>query len=159
MANPLLLRFWRLGAAAAVLGTVAAVAGACLTTESYVYFAQKYDPTNDCLETNTPVEVVNGSGAGVSCPATCMTVGADLLVSTVCPPLPAIATEVPADASDCIAALAAAKRGGTCEAPPDAGEDEDADADMDSGTEPDAPEPDMDAAEDVKPIQDAADAG
>jgi hypothetical protein len=162
MANPLLLfwsRIWRLCAAAAVLGALAALGGACLSTESYVYSAQRYDPTNDCLESYKAVEVVNGEGAG-TCPATCMTVGADLLVSTVCPPLPAIATEVPADASDCIAALKAAKQGGTCDAPADGGE-EDGGPDMDTGTEPDAAEPDadVDAADSAVPIKDAGDAG
>ena len=121
-----------------------------------MYLAQKYDPANDCLESYKPIEVVSGSGAGSSCPATCMTVGADLLVSTVCPPLPTIATEVPADAGDCIAALAAVKKGGTCDAPPDGGE-VDADAGMDaSAGEPDA---EVDAADANMPIVDAGDAG
>jgi hypothetical protein len=153
MARASLLRFSPLVAALAV-------AAACLSTQSYVYFAQKYDPTNDCLESYKPVEVVNGPGAGFKCEETCMTVGADLLVSTVCPPLPAIATEVPADAGDCIAALKAAKRGGTCDAPPDGGED----ADKDTGAEtdgsaggPDAGE--ADAADADPPIVDAGDAG
>ena len=161
-----LRRFSRLVTATAVVGTLAAVSGAtllgggvtsCLSTESYVYFAQKYDPTNDCLERYKPVEVVNGSGAA-ECRATCMTVGADLLVSTVCPPLPAIATEVPADAGDCIAAQKAAERGGTCDAPPDGG---DAGANMDAsgdscGEERDA---DGDAADANMPPVDAGDAG
>ncbi len=158
-------RFSRLVAATAALGTLAAASGAllgggvtsCLSTESYVYFAQKYDPTNDCLESFKPVEVVNGSGAA-KCPATCMTVGADLLVSTVCPPLPAIATEVPADAGDCIAALEAAVRGGTCDAPPDGGDaDANTDASGDSGG--DERDADIDAADAATPITDAADAG
>lgn len=169
MASPSSLRRFsrvRLVAAMTAVGTLAAASGAtllggsvtsCLSAESYVYFAQRYDPTNDCLESYKPVEVVNGSGAGSKCRATCMTVGADLLVSTVCPPLPAIATEVPADAGDCIAALKAAERGGTCDAPPDGGDAEaDMDASGDSGEEPDA---DMDAGDAKMPITDAADAG
>ena len=155
-------RLSRLVAATAVVGTLAAASVAtllgggvmsCLSTQSYVYFAQKYDPTNDCLGHYKPVEVVNGSGAG-KCPATCMTVGADLLVSTVCPPLPAIATEVAGDAGDCIAALKAAERRGTCDAPPDGG---DAEADRDAGgADRDA---DRDAADATIPPVDAADAG
>ena len=155
MASSSLLRSSWFFAAAAAGG--AALVASCLRTESYVYFAQKYDPTNDCLEKYSPVEVVNGAGAD-SCATTCMTVGADLFVSKVCPPLPAIATEVPADAGDCIAALKAAKRGGTCDAPPDGGEpdaDKDAGVDNDSG----AADADADAADTSPPIVDAGDAG
>lgn len=164
MASSSLFRFF---ATTAVVGTAAAVSGtallggsvtSCLTTQSYVYSAQRYDPTGDCLESYTAVELVNGTGASSACPAACLTVGADLFVSTVCPPLPTIATAVPPDAGDCIAALAAAKRGGTCDAPAEADASEDAtpDADLDSGAEPDA---DMDAADSALPIQDASDAG
>lgn len=167
MASSSLFRFF---ATTAVVGTAAAAASgslllggsvtSCLTTQSYVYYAQKYDPTNDCLEANTAVELVNGTGASSTCPAACLSVGADLFVSTVCPPLPTIATAVPPDAGDCIAALAAAKRGGTCDAPADGAATEDANTDasvdMDSSAEPDA---DIDAADAAVPIQDASDAG
>jgi hypothetical protein len=169
MDSPSLSRFsraFRFIAATALVGGAASLFAAtllggsvtsCLRTESYVYFAQKYDPTNDCLGSYAAVEVVTGSGASSTCPATCMTVGADLFVSTVCPPLPAIATAVEADAGDCIAALRAAKRGGTCDAPAEAGTGGDADADTDSGGgQPDA---DVDAADSSVPIQDAGDAG
>jgi hypothetical protein len=169
MARPFLSRFSlvRLCAATALVGGTASVFGAavlggsvtsCLRTESYVYFAQRYDPNGDCLEGFKAVEVVNGSGASSSCPATCMTVGADLLVSTVCPPLPANATEVPADAGDCIAALAAAKRGGTCDAPAEAGAEAGGvdSGGVDSGGEPDAG---VDAADGSTEIKDAGDAG
>lgn len=156
MTSRCLLRLSWSFAASASCG--AALLASCLRAESYVYFAQKYDPTNDCLEKYSPVEVVNGSGAGSTCPTTCMTVGADLLVSTVCPPLPAIATEVPADAGDCIAALKAQRRGGTCDAPPDGGA---GDANADAGADSAAAEPDaeVDAADANMPIIDAGDAG
>jgi hypothetical protein len=165
-----LSRFFRLFAATAIVGTAAALGGAallggsvasCLTTESYVYFAQKYDPAGDCLETNAPVEVVNGSGASSVCPAACLTVGADLFVSTVCPPLPAIATAVPADAGDCIKAVAAAKRGGTCDAPAEAGSEPDAESDGDADLDSGGGEPDtgVDAADGSVGITDASDAG
>ncbi len=167
MASPSLARTSRLFrwcAATAAVGAAASVGAAsllggsvasCLSARSYVYFAQKYDPTGDCLEAARPVEVVNGSGASGTCKATCITVDGDVLVSTMCPPLPAIATELPADAGDCVAALKAVKRGGTCDEPADGGEE---DADMDTGTpEPDAAGPD--AADGAIPIEDAADAG
>ncbi len=166
MASSSLFRFF---ATTAVVGTAAAVFGAallgggvtsCLTTQSYVYSAQKYDPAGDCLESYAAVEVVNGTGTSSACPAACLTVGADLFVSTMCPPLPVIATAVPADAGDCIAALAAAKRGGTCEEPAEADASKDANTDasgdMDSGAVPDA---EVDAADSALPIQDASDAG
>jgi hypothetical protein len=160
MATTSLTRFSRFAFATAVVGAAGSLLGAtllggsvtsCLTTQSYVYYAQRYDPTGDCLETSRAVEVVNGEGASSACPAMCLTVGADVLVSTVCPPLPAIATELEADAGDCIAALAAAERGGTCDAPPDAGA-----AEVDADT--DAAEEETDAGEDAPTDTDAADA-
>ena len=142
-------------------GSLVATGGltSCLSPASYVYTAQKYDPTNDCVNGYTPIEVVKGSGASANCPAACLMVGADLYVSTLCPPLPDIATAVDSDAGTCIAALAAAASGGTCDMPvsteagtDDAGDEAgDQDADVDSST-------DTDAA-DAAPITDAADAG
>lgn len=146
---------------AALAAAAAGVGVACEDAQSYVYTAQKYDPTAGCLAAYTPVELVNGSGASSTCPATCLTVGDDLFVSTMCPPLPAIATAVPDDAGTCIPALAAAKRGGTCDEPAEGGADEDA-ADPDAATDPDAAEPDasdLDAADASLPIEDAAEAG
>jgi len=146
--------------ALSALAACAAVA-ACISVETYVYSAQKYDPAADCLATYTPVETVKGTGASAVCPPACLMVGSDLFVSTVCPPLPAIATAVPDDASDCKAALAAAKRGGTCDAPAEAGAEEagvedgaaESEAgDLDSGGE-------VDAADTSTPIIDAGDAG
>jgi hypothetical protein len=109
------LLFRRAAALVAVLSLAGAAAtfAACLSFDSYVYTAEKYDPTADCVEEYAPVEVIKGSGAGAFCPPTCLTVGRDLYVTTMCPPLPTIATAVAADASDCIAARAAAAKG-TC---------------------------------------------
>ena len=100
----------------AVLAAVA-IAASCIATDSYVYTAQKYDPANDCVTAYKAIEVVNGSGASATCAPACLTVGEDLYVSTLCPPLPTIATAVAADAGPCIAARAAAATGGTCDAP------------------------------------------
>ena len=168
MATTSFTRFSRFVAATAVVGAAGSLLGAtllggsvasCLSTESYVYYAQKYDPAGDCLESSRAVEVVNGSGVSSTCPAMCLTVGTDTLVSTVCPPMPTIATTLEPDAGDCIAALAAAKRGGTCDAPADAGAAEgDADSgkqETDGGSDPDA---DADAADAAMPA-DAAEAG
>ena len=118
-----------------------------------MYSAQRWDPDNACLEPYAPVELVNGSGVGSRCPAVCLTVGKDTLVSTMCPPLPTIASAAAADAGDCIPALAAAKKGTSCTDEPG---DAEADAGEDSG-EPDAGE--QDASDGAPPPQDAGDAG
>lgn len=158
--SPPPLRGSRLRFVAAFAVTLAVAAGAltsvvsCEDAQSYVYSAQKYDPAAMCLATYKPVEVVNGSGASSTCPPACLTVGADLYVSTMCPPLPAIATAVEADASDCIAALAAVKAHASCDTPAEAGgEEAGEDASPDGGTDarPDTSVPDtsmpVDAAE------------
>jgi hypothetical protein len=149
-------RFFR-GAATAALA--AAAMASCIATDSYVYSAQKYDPTADCVTASKGIEVVQGSGASARCPPKCLMVGGDLYVSTLCPPLPTIATAVEDDAGTCIAALAAAAKGGTCDSPADGGASpddagdaaaEDADADAASNT---------DAADSSPPPADASDAG
>ncbi|MBX3192527.1 MAG: hypothetical protein KF819_36400 [Labilithrix sp.] len=140
-------------ALAALLAGAAALAVSCISTDTYVYTAQKYDPASACLEAYAPVETVAGEGASALCAPSCLAVGAALYVSTMCPPLPAIATEVAADASDCIEALAAP----SCDAPEpgaDASQEDDAsdpDAEPVEGGDTDA---DVDAT-----IADAGDAG
>jgi hypothetical protein len=169
--------FFRGAAATAVLaavatavmtlgGGVAATTGlaSCLSADSYVYSAQLYDPTADCVHVSKAVEVVNGSGASANCPAVCLTVGEDLYVSTLCPPLPTIASAVDRDAGPCIAALAALASGGTCETPIVAEGGADADAaddagDEDADTDAEAPDAEGVDAADAATIKDAADAG
>jgi len=145
-------------------GSVVTTGGltSCIATDSYVYTAQKYDPTNDCVNGYKPVEVVKGSGASATCPPMCLMVGADLYVSTLCPPLPDIATAVDSDAGTCPAALAAAASGGTCDNPvaSEAGTDDGGaeGGDQDADTDAEAPDAESDAA-DAATITDAADAG
>lgn len=154
------------GATAAVAfgGSVVTTGGltSCIATESYVYSAQKYDPTNDCVNAYAAVEVVKGSGASAKCPAVCLMVGADLYVSTLCPPLPDIATAVDSDAGTCIAALAAAASGGTCDMPvaSEGGTDGgDEGGDQDAGTDAEATDAAGVDAADAGAITDAGDAG
>jgi hypothetical protein len=135
----------------------------CISTDSYVYTAQKYDPTNDCVNAYAAFEVVNGSGASARCPRVCLMVGADLYVSTLCPPLPDIASAVDSDAGACIAALAAAASGGTCDMPvateggtDDGGADG---GDEDANADAEAPDAEGVDAADAAAIKDAADAG
>lgn len=115
----------------AALGTIAACEGA----ESYVYTARRYDPAGACLEPYAPVEVVDGPPVAATCPETCLTVGTDVFVTTMCPPLPAVATELEADAEACVAARAVS--GSTC------GEEEE----VDGSTPPDGSAVDAGAAE------------
>jgi hypothetical protein len=135
--------------------------GACIRTESYVYSAQKYDPTAACVAAYAPVELVNGPGAGSRCPATCLTVDGELYVSTMCPPLPSIASDVAADSTECKAALAAAATGGTCEAPADGGKS--GDGGDSSAPQGDADIPETSAADamdsSIAPPKDASEAG
>jgi hypothetical protein len=156
MRRPLLLF---LSFMALVVGALAS----CEDAQTYVYSAQKYDPMGNCVNDYTSVEIVNGSGASSKCKPICLTVGSDLYVSTMCPPLPAIATEAQADAGNCIAAVAAQASGRTCDIPVDAGEEE---AGNDGGAEAAADASDeggeRDAGEDApmdSGIKDASDAG
>jgi hypothetical protein len=155
----LLFRGMATTAVLAALASAASVAS-CITTDSYLYTAQKYDPTNDCVTAYKAVEVVTGSGASARCAPACLMVGDDLYVSTLCPPLPAIATAVGADAGTCIAALAAAATGGTCDAPAATeGGTDDGGAEAEAGGDTDAGDADgVDAAE-AGGSKDAGDAG
>lgn len=167
-------RTWALVAATAaawLFGAFSAGSGStsCIATESYVYTAQKYDEANDCLAAYTSVETVNGSGANGTCRAACLTVGGALYVSTVCPPLPVIATPVEVDGGDraigalCRAALAAAARGGTCDAPVEGGADASDDGARDGSSDDGAADARDDGSADADAsdgaIMDAADGG
>jgi hypothetical protein len=97
----------------AVLLLVAAAAS-CEDQRSYVYSAQKFEADKGCLDTYTTVEVVQGAGANATCAPTCMSVGDSVFVSTMCPPLPAVATALPTDASPCLEALDAEVQEASC---------------------------------------------
>ena len=108
-----------------VLGALVA---ACVGEEHYVYSARRYDAGAECLDPYAPVETVPGEGAGSQCPASCLTTGGEVYVTSMCPPLPGIASAVPAGTKECQAALAALKGGRTCgaasaEAGDEAGDD------------------------------------
>lgn len=141
-------------AAAALCGALAS----CVSAESYVYTAQRYDPNAKCLESYTAIEVVNGSNAYSACAPTCLRVGGDIFVSTMCPPLPSIATEVPSDESACGAALAAHNQSFSCNsarepvdsAAPEAGGDAHDAEPPSEGGDPDASDA-SDAGGDAKP--------
>ena len=129
-----------------ILVLALAAIAACEGADSYVYTARRYDPAGSCLEAYAPVAVVDGPGVAATCPETCLTVGPEVFVTTMCPPLPAIATELQADAEACIAARGVS--GSTCGAEPeaDASPDPDAAATRDGSTgDASPPGPDLDA--------------
>ncbi|MBS2018478.1 MAG: hypothetical protein JST00_36775 [Deltaproteobacteria bacterium] len=138
------------------LAAAAALGAACVTTETYVYTAQKYDAANACVEDYRAIEVIDGKGAKSTCPASCLLVNGELFVSTMCPPLPAVAAAVALDAADCKAAIGAP----SCSAqePGDGGEDEAGDAEPD-GTIRDGAPGDTSASDTGADATDASDAG
>ena len=113
---------------------------ACEGADSYIYTARRHDPARGCLEPYAAVEVVDGPGVAATCPETCLTVGSDVFVTTMCPPLPAIATELQNDDEACVAARRASAV--TC------GEDDAADGSTSTGSDGSGPDAttDLDAA-------------
>ena len=142
-----------------LLVLVAACVAACVGEEEYVYSARRYDARAECFDPYAPVETVPGEGAGSQCPASCLTTGGEVYVTSMCPPLPGIASAVPAGTKECQAALAALKGGRTCGAASAEAGDEAGD-DGGDASEGDASEGDAaDAATDSADVRDAADAG
>lgn len=109
-----LLALLAIGLGLSALVTVAA----CDDRNVYVYSAARFDPDNACLADYGPLETLPGEGASARCSARCMTFEGALYVSTVCPPLPTGAEVVPANASECVAALRAFTSGASCSGAP-----------------------------------------
>lgn len=124
-----LLALLALGVPAAALVSVAA----CDDRNVYIYSAARFDPDNACLEDYAALDTLPGEGASARCSARCMTFEGALYVSTVCPPLPAGAEQVPANASECVAALRALTSGTSCTAAAAPAADGASDADPDAG--------------------------
>lgn len=130
----------------ALLGVAAALAivggfVACDDDDRYVYTARRFDEVNACLGPFTPIERVVGEGTDVKCAPTCLTFKNTLYVSPVCPPVPADATEVPADDPRCQAAAEAFRTQTLCDAPADEdGGEEGEDGSSDAGALEDAAE-------------------
>jgi hypothetical protein len=137
---------------------------ACDDDPRYVYTAQRYDEAAGCLEEYSAIEVVPGDSVSVRCPPACLSVGDDLYVSPVCPPLPDNAVAVDPSDPTCAAALEAARSATLCDAPeeeqdggeiaPDAAEDAVVEDAPDAPDAPDATPPGPDAD-----VTDAADGG
>lgn len=120
-----------------------AAAAACESADSYVYTAQRFDAAAACLEPYRAVEVVEGPGVAATCPASCLTVGVEVFVTTMCPPLPTIATELALDDEACVAARGAL--GTTCGKEP-ADTDADAESADDGAAADGSASPDLDAS-------------
>lgn len=143
------------------LSLLAAAFAACLDEEArYVYTAQKFDPALGCLEDYAPLETVPGESVSSVCAPTCLSANANVYLSTVCPPVPAIATALDAASPECQAALDAARLEASCSAPEEEGDGGEAEGGEADGEVPDAGEDapaDLDTgAPDVK---DAGDGG
>lgn len=141
------------------LAAAATIVVACSDAKVYVYTAQKWNPAASCLEEYVPIETVDGDGADSTCPAACLSVGDDLYVSTLCPPLPANATPVPATDPVCKEALAAEAQKRACAGPvaaPDAAEggEDVREAGEDASVEADAAEAGTDADADATDARD-----
>lgn len=117
-----------------------AIAASCKAGETYVYSARKYVADAGCLEPYKSIDLVNGDSVASTCAPSCFLYGGETFTSTVCPPLPDLATELDAEAPECQAAVAL--YGVTCGA--------------DAGREDAAPAGEEDAGKDVL---DAGDGG
>jgi hypothetical protein len=108
-----------LGIAVAVLATKLLLAG-CSDTGSYIYSGEQYDPTLQCLEPVSSIDVIAGDGAGACGPVCILSLPEDggqiAYVSTMCPPYPLYPFETDASTDPlCVAALEAFDRGALCE--------------------------------------------
>lgn len=80
---------------------------ACEEAQVYVYSAQRYNEDEDCVGRYEAIETVPGPDVYSKCAKRCLTVKEAVFVSTVCPPLPAIANDLPPTDPTCQKALAA----------------------------------------------------
>jgi hypothetical protein len=142
-----------LGIVVAIVATTLLLAG-CSDTGSYIYSGEQYDPTLQCLEPVSSIDVIAGNGAGACGPVCILSLPEDggqiAYVSTMCPPYPLYPFETDASTDPlCVAALEAFARGALCE---DGGVvitgDAGTDASVDSGADSGAPSLDGAAATD-----------
>ena len=81
----------------------------CEETGPRVYTARLYhsNATGGCLDSYTPIGLVEANELGSSCESVCLLEDASVYVSTVCAPYPSTGAVVsPDDSPDCAAALA-----------------------------------------------------
>ena len=119
-------------------GCLAVVALASSSCEEYgprIYTARLYRVGARCLEPYTPIGVVQAGELRATCERQCLSLDAQLFVSTVCPPLPARVETVNAEVPVCALALGAFDALATCGVS-DAG----VDGGFDGGLDASAPE-------------------
>jgi hypothetical protein len=89
--------------AALLLGPIVVVV-AC-GAEHYVYTARKYDADAACLDPYKSIDFVNGDSVSSTCAPNCFEYAGETFTSTMCPPLPDLATALDAEAPECKAAV------------------------------------------------------
>jgi len=87
-----------------------------------IYTARLYRVGARCLESYTPIGVVQAGELHANCPRQCLSLDTELYVSQVCQPLPERAVPVNPETPACALALAAFDARATCGVP-DAGVD------------------------------------
>lgn len=116
---------------AAILLVPFAIAAACKGSDTYVYSARRYVADAGCLEAYKSIDLVNGDSVSSKCAPNCFSYGGQTYTSTVCPPIPELATALDPESPECKAAveLYAVTCGQEAGTPEDAGEpSDDADA-------------------------------
>jgi hypothetical protein len=104
---------WRL-----VLLFLAAIV-ACKGTVSHIYLGERWDPSRDCLDPSSAVDVVEGSAPTGSCAPLCIVAPATstgdrtIYTSTMCPPFPP-SFDTTSTFPGCDRALAALARKDVC---------------------------------------------
>ena len=89
------------------------VAG-CPDSGNRVYTAASYVAGSGCLQDYAPLGLVVAGDLPANCAPTCLSVGGQVYVSTVCPPFPAEATVLDTSTTDCQQAIAELDAGAFC---------------------------------------------
>lgn len=95
------------GTLAQSLAVFVAIA-ACDDVQEHIFTGHLYESQNACLDPSTAIDVVTGEATGNKCAPACLVSGANVYVSTQCPPYPptyALDLDASDDADPCVAAL------------------------------------------------------
>jgi hypothetical protein len=84
----------------------------------YLYYADAYEPTRDCIDSPAPLDVFSGTDPGSTCSVKCLSGidddgGAIVYTSTMCGPAP-VGADTSGTSPMCPGALAALARGDFC---------------------------------------------
>ena len=70
-----------------------------------MYTARRYEADAACLEPYKSIDFVNGDSVSSKCAPNCFEYGGETFTSTMCPPLPELATALDAEAPECKIAI------------------------------------------------------